>query len=228
MQNMTCIVFPSLSDDVFAQVDLAAETRIALDTSAKVNPMRDGHVQEVLLDAVRRKHKCDHTYGGYGEDRSEMWRGFEDKSKKMIHLGIDVNNLDAGTPLTVPRPCTVVHTSYDAEHFNGWGGRVVLEMETAFRGCKFLIVGHLDPDTLPGVGTHIKYGEMLGLVGGKDSNGGWFTHVHFQLAKNFEAACDIDGYLLDSDIDMVPDDYAADPTELLFAAAPVKENTIKT
>jgi len=72
-----------------------------------------------------------YTYGGFGEDRSIIWHGFEEKAEKMIHLGTDFNNLPVGQPVASLCSGTVVDIWNDDSTFNGWGGRIViLEPET--------------------------------------------------------------------------------------------------
>lgn len=144
------------------------------------------------------------TYGGWLEPRFKLWENIEPlamKSKTMLHLAVDVNNLEPGTP--VLSPCDnmrVIHRMVDESKTNGWGGRVILEIqenskvigspqqqsksELSSPGTnprKFLLLGHLDPSTLPKVDMHFLKGDVIAHIGDESVNGGWFPHVHVQL-----------------------------------------------
>lgn len=216
---MYCKILPGYKDIKFKNINLADEITRSLSLNFNQgNPMRSIDEQDNILSEI--KSKFGHTFGGYLEDRSLLWNGFEE-SKKMIHLGIDINNLKHGDEVTVPCDVKVVHVFKDSTPFNGWGLRLILEMEKSYMDCKFLLYGHLDPKFAPEEGQKFSTGDIVGKVGNSDNNGGWFIHLHVQLIKRemFMKYIDnlekLDGYLLDSDIDM-SERYSSDPTELIF------------
>lgn len=46
----------------------------------------------------------------------------------MVHLGIDINNLEPGTEIKVPCDVTVVDVMCSTAQVNGWGGRIIMKM----------------------------------------------------------------------------------------------------
>lgn len=239
---MICTVLPTLRKARFIPVNLAKEAAKRQrgkeekgGGGGRKNPYVSVTEQNRLLEEVKSRYGADVTFGGYLEDRSALWQGFEPLSATMRHLGVDINNLLPGTPVAAPRDCVVVHTYKDESKHNGWGGRLILRISTAYLDCDYLLIGHLDCATLPIVGTAFKKGEIVGHIATPDGNGNWFPHGHFQLVKQammdrFKADLNaIDGYMLDGDYkDASTDEWSADPTFLLFqlAAASVEENRV--
>lgn len=137
------------------------------------------------------------------------------------HLGIDLNNLAALTPVTSPCDAVVYHTM-KLVCWNGWGARIILKMNTPFRNCKYLMYGHLDPASLPPEGTKVDKGDIVGKIGDIDHNGRWFCHLHVQLNTDYfmqlyENDLDkLDGYALTDEHVRNVDRLVADPTGLVF------------
>lgn len=182
------------------------------------NPMKTIGLQEELLTYLQKKYDTKYTIGGYLEDRSRLWAGFEE-SEKMLHLGVDINNLEVGESVSIPCDAVVIHVFKDESKMNGWGGRLIFKMSRPYRGADYLLYGHLDHD-LPLVGTAFKKGDIVGRIGNSDENGGWFIHLHVQLVTQLmidrfkNDLRYIDGYLLDKD-DIKPEEVGADPTLLI-------------
>lgn len=217
---MFCRILPTYSKTAFVKVNLAEEAKHRFDLSfGKESPMKDSRNQDLLLKAILQDYK-NPCYGGFMEDRSELWRGFEN-SKKIIHLGIDINNLLPGTPVTTPMKAVVVHACFDDFKFNGWGGRIILYLQTPYLGCNYLMYGHLAHANLPLVGTTFDANDIVGYVGNVKENGGWFCHLHVQLITDFHFNLyrnnlhDLDRHLLDFDFPLVGE-YSRDPTGLIF------------
>jgi peptidoglycan LD-endopeptidase LytH len=214
-----CLILPRLADATFAAVDLGAENFESPPAPGVPNPYRDVAAQEALLTRLRDKYRTQYTIGGYLEDRTALWNGFE-KSSRMIHLGVDVNNLTAGEPVSVPCDATVVHVMRDTSSSNGWGGRVIFQLATPFGGAEYLLYGHLRHD-LPDVGTAFKAGDIVAHIGDPTANGGWFGHLHAQLLTRTAFNRDIadpnriDGYLLDHDAPLTAVDLSVDPMPLI-------------
>jgi hypothetical protein len=145
-----------------------------------------------------------YNYGGFGEDRTELWKGFEPGAEKMVHLGVDFNRLPEGQMVCLPEGGKVVHVMQDDTKFNGWGGRVIVDCDDVF-----VLFGHLDPCRLPKLDAQLKTGDTVGYIGAGDVNGGWFPHLHLQV---MDASCvrrflktnaweQIDGYDFKGDLD---------------------------
>ena len=219
MAAYRCLILPRLSDATFVAVDLGAEAFDTPPETGTPNSYRDVAAQEALLSRLLDKYHTKYTIGGYLEDRTALWRGFEGPSR-MIHLGVDVNNLTEGEPVTVPCDATVVHVMRDTSASNGWGGRLIFRLATPFGDAEYLLYGHMRHD-LPDVGTVFKSGDTVGYVGGHTENGGWFWHIHVQLLTHIAYVRDIadpdriDGYLLDHDAPLTAADLSVDPMSLI-------------
>lgn len=176
--------------------------------------MKNQADQLVLLNKVV-KSSDDKTFGGFYEDRSRLWKGFEESEghNTMIHLGIDFNNLDPGTKVASISKGKICHIQIDPSKFNGWGTKVIIEskctrheprleptqneprLEPAQNALRmeasintkeyYFLYGHLMNVTKK-VGDDISTGEILGEIGTPELNGGWFPHLHLQVMDKKE------------------------------------------
>ncbi len=226
--NWQCKILPNSINQTFEQVNLADEFMQVFEAATPTNPMNDIEKQEYLLSIVKEKYNTKYTFGGYLEDRSILWKGFE-QSGTMIHLGVDINNLTIGDPVTLPCDGKLVHILKDKSKMNGWGGRLIFRLTTPFNGASYLLYGHLDYSSWDNlaIGRKFKAGDVVGYIGDSTVNGGWFVHLHCQLIKNemwwlysddLMDLDDLDGYLLE-DVHHA-EEYSADPTDLLFTSTP--------
>lgn len=166
--------------------------------------------QTVLLESVarscgRRNQRNIATYGGFQEDRSVLWKGFERDEKgnplSMLHLGIDFNNLVKGEQVKSLCHGEVFHVMHDTSEHNGWGGRLIIKDTINNR---FLLYGHLDPATMLKTKTKVVPGDIIATIGEPNVNGGWFRHLHLQImtqehVKQYEDREHlIDGYTFDN------------------------------
>jgi murein DD-endopeptidase MepM/ murein hydrolase activator NlpD len=135
------------------------------------------------------------TYGGYGENRKDIWRGtYLDKTNNYIHLGVDIN-VNKGTELICPFNAEIINVFEDIDTKIGWGGRIILRRKN---DGPFIILAHLDPHTLTDK-KHVKAGDLLGKIGTWPSNGNTFEHLHLQLrtTDDFDT---MDGYGHESEL----------------------------
>jgi len=183
------------------------------------------YLQTKFLDYTSYKYsnKKEHikTYGGFLENRANLI-GFLEKSCKnnnMTHLGIDINNIDPGTVITVPCDVEVVHVFKDNTPINGWGGRIIMKMKNNWINSPYLLYGHLSHDNLPNIGDTFKSGQIIAKLGDTNINGGWFPHLHVQCItqKFYNEYIDnlnlLDGYLFEN---VNYNEYVSDPTHLVF------------
>lgn len=171
-------------------------------------------IQDMFLNHVSNKYKSK-TFGGFLENRSSMIGFLENEEKYMIHLGIDFNNLEAGTEIYSPVDGEIVHVLKDKTKINGWGGRIIMKVEND----KYLLFGHLAQEDLPRVGQKVSRGERLTSLGNSDENGGWFVHLHIQYItedfyKMYANKLDLlDGYWFNI---CNFEELVANPMELIF------------
>jgi len=183
------ILFPGLPDLPWKAVDLQREF-----LDRKYPSMKDVEEQHRLLWELSEEGRY-RTYGGFGEDRSQLWAGFETHGQPMIHLGVDFNNLPVCQPVGALEAGRVIHVFRDASSFNGWGGRVMVQSQND----TVLLYGHLQFCSLPETGDQVQQGQIIGYVASDQSNGGWFPHLHLQrmtrqYVDSFPRWTLIDGY----------------------------------
>lgn len=165
------ILFPGLKA-TWIEVDIAK----AYETRKDLN-MFNIDDQSILANSLASQGIK--TYGGFGEDRTELWKDFGYPTPT-IHLGIDFNNLDPGQGVGCLSDGFVVDVWYHNLDFDGWGGRVVIEGTDGL----YYMYGHLhhhDGKGLPYIGYKVKRGDIIGTIGSPLENGGWFPHLHLQI-----------------------------------------------
>lgn len=213
MSTATAIMqlFPGLAPKPWKLVDLDEAYR-----GSQGLDMKHPTDQDRLLDLESDGGKV-YTYGGFGEDRSNIWRGFEAKAQRMVHLGVDLNNLPEGQSVASPTSGVVVDVWNDPTPFNGWGGRIIVLSDSGL----FFLFGHLEQPIRWREGDRLNLGEILGRIGGSSQNGGWFSHLHLQVMTSefvdrFPNLKEIDGYDFSRDVHDIPG--VKDPIQAIIAA----------
>lgn len=218
---MICHLLSDKSERDWQQVNL--DEIACKDLSApNDNPMKEPAYQDEWLKHVQQ-NICGGrpTYGGFLENRSFLWRGFEN-SKHMLHLGVDVNNLEPGAEICAPADLEIFHIFKDEAKRNGWGARIIAKLDIEHNGAQYLLLGHLDAATVPKVGQRFRKDDTIAILGNPDNNGGWSTHLHVQLNKQkfierFKEDLDkLDGYALTDEEVQGVYELVADPTNFIF------------
>jgi murein DD-endopeptidase MepM/ murein hydrolase activator NlpD len=109
-------------------------------------------------------------------------------------LGVDIN-CPAHSRVYAPFDCEVVNVYADPDREMGWGGRVTL-----YRGGYYVILGHLESLALPKLGTIVRQGDPISLVGTWPYNGNTFNHLHVQVGKKHDVLYPLDGYGTEEDL----------------------------
>lgn len=122
------------------------------------------------------------SYGGYLEDRKDLWSGHYQEALKAIHYGVDFT-VPEGTSVHIPVDGKLIDIFIDKDQDGGWGGRLTLKPK------RLSSFGHLEVDK-----TKENYvaGDVIGKIAPPETNGGWWPHLHVQLMKNFDKS--VDGY----------------------------------
>ena len=116
-------LFPNLKDTEWLQVNLN-DLHLELNGANKEikEIMTSVIKQNLLLDYAISKYKDNKskakdikTYGGFGENRDELW--FSSKNK-MYHLGVDFNNLNEGQEVRSLTDGTICHILKDTSPIN--------------------------------------------------------------------------------------------------------------
>ena len=176
-------LFPSIPKKEWKLIHLDREFR---ETKLDMKTI-DGQLQ--LLSKVSNNGAY-YTFGGFREDRSLLWEGFE-RDNRMIHLGVDFNNLSPGDKVASIADGVVFDILVDTTPFNGWGTKIIIEDEKYY-----YLYGHLMNTTLS-INQQITSGEIIGEIASSDKNGGWFPHLHLQIMDKKELNLNIrevDGY----------------------------------
>lgn len=162
-------------------------------------PAKQQDALDLLHDSKER-----YTYGGYGENRKDMWKGtYLDEGEKYIHLGIDIN-VPFNTPIYCPFDVArVVAVFKDTDQDVGWGTRLILKPRNS-GWC--LVLGHLKWQSQ--WVSPFKKDEIIGHVGTYPTNGNVFEHLHIQVilwdAGNFG---EFDGYGHEADLVTYPNPF---------------------
>ena len=139
------------------------------------------------------------SIGRYNEKRPNMYEGdlFE-KTNRFIHMGIDI-----GAPIGTP-----VKSLYDGEIFLfeyndqklDYGYTIITRHKFEDQNI-YALYGHLSKSSLEHkhIGQKIRSGEVIGFLGSEKDNGGWPSHVHFQLSLIKPEECDLPGVVSESD-----------------------------
>lgn len=121
------------------------------------------------------------SHGGYLESRSlySNYPAFRD-NKRDIHLGMDIW-VTYETQVISPLDAEV-YSAADNSGLGNYGPTVILKhvaKDTDF----FTLYGHLSQDSIQGLkkGQLVLKGQSFGKVGHQSENGGWPSHLHFQL-----------------------------------------------
>ena len=185
------LLFPNLPLKPWKAVNLDQEFKDYNQSHEPVLNCQKVEDQITLLNYLA-KDEC-YTYGGFGEDRSCI---FESEAEKMIHLGVDFNNLPVGQDVTCLSGGKVIDAWVDESKFHGWGGRIIIHDEN--QDICYLY-GHLKVPLQVEKGQMMKPLDILGQIGDSSTNGGWYPHLHLQIMKmaylaRFEDLRKLDGY----------------------------------
>ena len=175
------MIFPDLEGAPHGVVDLGrlARERPAKDLSTgKSLYLKPDFMQEAVIE-LHRAAGYAYSFGGYGEDRRELWRGsYLEDLGAFIHLGVDCN-APAGTRVAAGMPGIVEQVGSDFPEDGGWGTYAVVRLSHP-RGTAPIIIAHLDPVLHVRQGDLISARTVIGKVGTAPQNGNWYPHIHLQ------------------------------------------------
>ena len=143
--------------------------------------------QQNFLDLMLNEKKAHNAVGKYSEVRSiyssEQFchNSFEGDEKRTIHLGIDIFT-KSGTVIYVPFDGFVHQMNDNRDHLD-YGPTVILKHQPSDGPSFYTLYGHLSRSCLKNlkIGQFVKGGMKLAEIGDSNENGGWITHVHFQI-----------------------------------------------
>lgn len=183
MENLVKSLFPRLKGK-WAELNFNKWARIVkkeLPYNPFLDPVLCGKWVKLLHETIKIKY----SWGGYMEDRSDLWEGHYHTPGSMIHLGVDFN-VPENTLVCLPKTGKLIHSELDEDQNGGWGGKIIFEIDGLY-----FIFGHLK-HIAHEIGRTYKEGYDIGHIAGIKSNGGWYPHLHIQCMRQFNAG--IDGY----------------------------------
>jgi murein DD-endopeptidase MepM/ murein hydrolase activator NlpD len=127
--------------------------------------------------------------GGYLEDRaiynSPVFAGVGDEPRT-LHLGVDIF-ASAETQVFAPVEGFVHSVQVNAGDLD-YGPTIILQHEPANGPVFWTLYGHLSEESLFGLeeGDLVSRGETLAELGDVSVNGGWATHLHFQIMLDIQ------------------------------------------
>lgn len=129
--------------------------------------------------------------GRYNEERMiyQDTDNFSGREQCTLHIGIDMG-IPAGNPVFAPLAGEVFGFADHAAE-GDYGPTVILRHE--LEGHVFhTLYGHLARTSLATlqVGQKIAQGEQFATIGESSENGGWPTHVHFQIVRDMQGQTD--------------------------------------
>jgi len=182
-------IFQSLLRGKWAKVNLNEEARNAAVDFTNPNEFQN------WLNMLHRKKGVAYSYGGFLEDKSNVWANhYQKETGAFIHLGCDYN-VPPRTFVSLFDDGTVEDVFPDTDQRGGWGGRIMWRMNSGV----YVVYGHLSKSMKVVPGQKHKKGDIVGVVGEPEENGGWYTHLHVQImkpefAREFADFRFIDGY----------------------------------
>jgi murein DD-endopeptidase MepM/ murein hydrolase activator NlpD len=176
---MSAPLFPALRGQASCYIDMN-ETAKSFQRASARSPFLNAKLADRFLAALHRKKGVAFSWGGYLEDRRDLWRGSYLAEDASVHLGIDVN-VRAGTEVSVTHSARVVRVTHDPDMNGGWGSVVMFELEKPLGDISHFLYAHLSKDSI-GLkeGDRLVPGDIAARVGRTDENGGWFEHLHVQ------------------------------------------------
>jgi murein DD-endopeptidase MepM/ murein hydrolase activator NlpD len=130
--------------------------------------------------------------GKFNEKRRDAYRLFYHGDRD-IHLGVDLFG-PVGTEICAFADGEILLTGYNAEP-GDYGATIICKHQLHDGTIIYALYGHLSKSSLAGkeAGETIHAGDVIAWTGGRHENGGWASHVHFQLARNKPTVCDMPG-----------------------------------
>lgn len=183
MLTKTPDIFPTLTGTRWVIADLADKIGTVHATQNKNPCLRPGSMDRFVAN-LHKQLGTDYSYGGYSEDRSQLWQGSYLEPDQAVHCGIDLN-VPAGTPVVLAHETKILKVMHDTEKF-GWGTAVSCELVKPIGKIAGFIIAHMADDIFVMGGQVLSPGAYVGEVGRHAENGWWYQHLHVQAFTQAE------------------------------------------
>ena len=130
--------------------------------------------------------------GRYDELRPGMYSTELFSDGRFLHVGIDIG-APVGTPCMAFDDGGISHFGYNPA--DGDYGYVIVTKHIVSKKPIWALYGHLSAESIEGkkIGQKVSRGEVICWMGDKHENGGWESHLHFQLSINEPETHDMPG-----------------------------------
>ena len=145
-----------------------------------------------LTTGVYQPSEFEYDIGKYDENRPGVYNTDLFQGTRTLHVGLDI-----GAPVNTP--CMsfdhgeIAYFGYNPSE--GDYGHVVVTKHELQGKPLWALYGHLSSRSILGKrkGQKVDRGEIVGWIGGKEENGGWEPHLHFQLSWSDPMTHDMPG-----------------------------------
>jgi murein DD-endopeptidase MepM/ murein hydrolase activator NlpD len=136
--------------------------------------------------------RFEYDIGRYDELRPGMYSTDLFSDGRFLHIGIDIG-APVGTPCMAFDQGEISHFGYNPA--DGDYGYVIITKHLVDNNPIWALYGHLNAESIKGkkIGQKISRGEVICWMGDKHENGGWESHLHFQLSINEPETHDMPG-----------------------------------
>ena len=186
LKNTTNIKVLDASIDLndYASLDLSVKN----DELANLN--LDNPIDcENFIENWLMKNNAKVGYGGYCEKRNLYKNSIifknEISEERNIHIGLDLW-IKAGTKVLAALDGKI-HSFKFNEGIGNYGPTIVLEHNIE-NEIFYTLYGHLSTESIENIkiGTFLKKGQQIAILGNSAENGNYSPHLHFQIIKNIE------------------------------------------
>ena len=144
--------------------------------------------------------------GRYDELRPGMYSTDLFSDGRFLHVGIDIG-APVGTPCMAFDDGEISHFGYNPD--DGDYGYVLITKHIIDGRSVWALYGHLNSKSIENkeIGQKISKGEVICWMGDKHENGGWESHLHFQLSLKEPKTHDMPGVVSPDNRDQALEDY---------------------
>ena len=138
--------------------------------------------------------KFEYDIGRYDELRPGMYSTDLFSDGRFLHIAIDIG-APVGTPCMAFDRGIISHFGYNPA--DGDYGYVIITKHLIDSKPIWALYGHLSAESIKGkkIGQKVSRGEVICWMGDKHENGGWESHLHFQLSINEPETHDMPGVI---------------------------------
>lgn len=175
------------------------------DCGLATQPIVEFIEEPVVLDLTQGTKKWENnrpmfTIGKYNEKREGVYQGEQYQGVRNIHMGIDIGapvETSVFAPIDGAVFCiTNNNLAYD------YGPTLITE-HIIFGNIFWVLWGHLSWVSIKDkkVGETFQAGDKLCHIGNEQENGGWPSHLHFQISLRKPEKCDLPGAVSNEDLE---------------------------